>query len=58
MNHYKIIGNLFGNNIEFSCDFSRWLVGFGWITHHKYKYVQRLSVHCNLGPFVVILTIL
>jgi len=56
-NHYKIIGDLTKTNIEFSLDLSRWLIGFGWIKHSNFK-KQKRSVHFNLGPLAIILTIL
>ena len=55
---YIIIGHLFENNIELSCDFTCWLIGFGWIRHNQYRYVQRISIHINLGPFAIMITIL
>ena len=66
MSYHKIIGDLFKTNVELSCDLSRWLIGFGWIKHgqnfgqiksHEYKFIKRISIHCNLGPFAVVLTI-
>lgn len=57
-NYWKLFGDPLKNNIELSCNFSRWLVGFGWIGHHPLRYKQRLSIHFNLGPLAIIITIL
>jgi hypothetical protein len=46
------IGKLFGTNLCFNLSLNRWLVGFGWI-----KYSSQLTVHLNLGPLVIILSI-
>jgi len=56
--YYERIGKLTGNNIELSCDFTRWLIGFGWMRHNKFRFIQRLSIHVNLGPLAIIVTIL
>jgi len=56
---YKIFGNSTKTNLEISWDWSRWLIGFGWLKHYyKYKYMQRISIHVNFGPLAFILTIL
>ena len=45
MLYYKVLGDVFGNNIEISIDLTRWLVGFGWL--HS-------CIHINLGPLALI----
>lgn len=58
MNHHKLIGKVTGNNIELSCDFSRWLIGFGWLRHNPYRRIQHVTIHFNLGPLAMIITVL
>ena len=59
MNYYKVIGNPTGNNIELSCNFTRWLIGFGWIKLNQFKFERgkRISIYYfNLGPLAMIIT--
>lgn len=50
--YHKIFG--LGNKgfIDLSCNFSRWIVGFGWVNMTIY---ESLTIHLNLGPFEIAL---
>lgn len=53
-NHWKLYGEVGKNNLEVSLDFSRWLIGFGWISYLPPRYKKTKAIHFNLGPLAVI----